>query len=295
MAEKNSSPAFDWVSAVLNLDRRVIYTIVALLVILPLIKPLAMPINVTPEVQSFFDAIDGLPAGSHIVISGDYGPSSKPELQPMLSALLAHCFTKNHKVHLLTLWPDGPSLLQTAVEAEAKLAGKQNGTDYCFLGYKAGTLAVILGMNSSVPSTFPTDFYGKPTAQMPIYSSKKSIPEFDFIIDIAAGQSVETWLAYGSEQTGKPLAISVTAVSAAQYYPYLQGNQIVGLAGGMKGSAEYEVLYRSKYAQSLLPGDATKGMDAQSAVHLFIVLSIILANIAFAVQGKRQRLAGRGA
>lgn len=284
----------NWVKFVLELDRRVIYTIVALLVALPLIRPLKMPINITPEVQSFYAAIDALPEGSDVVISGDYGPSSKPELQPMLEALIGHCFKKNLKVHLLTLWPDGPALLQTAIEKQAKLYGKQSGTDYCFLGYKAGTLAVILGMNSSVPSTFPTDFYGKPTAGMPIYSQSDSIKEFDFIVDIAAGQTVETWIAYGSEPNGKPIAISVTAVSAAQYYPFYQGRQIEGLAPGMKGTAEYEVLFRKNLEPELIAGEATKGMDAQSAVHLFIVFSIIAANIAFWAKNKRDKLA-RGA
>jgi hypothetical protein len=42
-------------------------------------------------------------------------------------------------------------------------------------------------------------------------------------------------------------------------------------------------------------GDATKGMDAQSAVHIFIVLSIIAANIAFAVSARRSAALARGA
>ncbi len=45
----------------------------------------------------------------------------------------------------------------------------------------------------------------------------------------------------------------------------------------MKGTAEYETLLVGKYgeANNIPPGDATKGMDAQSAVHIFIVLAII--------------------
>jgi len=287
----------DWVKLILNLDRRVIFSIVALLVALPLIFPFKLPVNVTPEVQSYFDAVDALPEGSHIVIAGDFDPASKPELLPMLDVLLAHCFSRNLKAHVLTLWPAAPSLLQTVVERQAKLFNKQSGVDYCYLGYKPGAFAVIVGMNSSIPGTFPTDNYGRPTASMPIYGEVKSLGDCDFIADIAAGQTVETWITFGSEANHVPLAISVTAVSAAQYYAYLQAGQVVGLGGGMKGTAEYEVLYRAKYdTQNALPaGDATKGMDAQSAVHLFIVLSIILANAAFTIDGKRKRLAQGGA
>jgi hypothetical protein len=287
----------DWVKLILNLDRRIIFTIVALLVIVPLLFPFELPVNVTPEVQSYFDAIDALPEGSNIVVAGDFDPASKAELLPMFEVVLAHCFTRNLKTHIVTLWPAAPSLLQTVVDKQAKAYNKTSGTDYCYLGYKPGAFAVIVGMNNSIPGTFPTDNYGRPTAQMPIYASKTAMKDFDFIAELAAGQSVETWITFGSEPNKIPMAISVTAVSAAQYYTYLQAGQVVGLGGGMKGAAEYEVLFRQKYDQqgSLPAGDATKGMDAQSAVHMFIVLSIILANIAFAVQGKREQAAMRGA
>jgi hypothetical protein len=76
-------------------------------------------------------------------------------------------------------------------------------------------------------------------------------------------------------------------VSATQYYPYYQAHQFTGLAGGMKGSAEYEKLVGDKYG--VPPGDATKGMAAQSFVHLFIVLSIIIANICYFQWKKRER------
>jgi hypothetical protein len=286
----------DWVKLILNLDRRVIFTLVALLVALPLIFPFKLPVNVTPEVQSFFDAVEALPEGANVVIAGDFDPASKAELQPMFEVLLAHCFSKNIKVHIVTLWTAAPSLLQTSVERQAKLYNKQSGVDYAFLGFKAPNFGVIVGMNNNIPNTYPTDYYGRPTASMPIYAEKKAIPQFDLLIDIAAGQTVETWITFGSEATHLPLAISVTAVSAAQYYAYLQAGQVVGLAGGMKGTAEYEVLFREKYdQQAQLPaGAATKGMDAQSAVHIFIVLSIILANVAFGIQGRRERAAHRG-
>jgi len=57
---------------------------------------------------------------------------------------------------------------------------------------------------------------------------------------------------------------------------------VTGLANGMKGSAEYEQLLREHYPQlNLPPGGAMKGMDSQSLVHIFLVLAIIVANIAF--------------
>lgn len=276
------------VNAILNLDRRIIYTIVALCVIIPLVKPLSLPIKPEHEVQGMYDDIDKLPPGSNLLLAGDFDPASKPELYPMVNAVLAHCFERGIKPHLLTLWPSGPGLMQKAIETQAQIYNKKSGVDYVFLGFRYGSAAVILGMTGSITDTFSTDFYGQPTATMPIFQDVHKLSDYDYIVDVAAGATVEIWIAYGAEPQKVPIAASCTAVSATQYYPYLQAGQLTGLAGGMKGTAEYEVLLKREYPYILgnknMPrptGDATKGMDAQSAVHLFIVLSIIIANICY--------------
>jgi hypothetical protein len=140
-----------------------------------------------------------------------------------------------------------------------------------------------------------TDFYGNPTAPMPIYQGVQRIADFDYIIDIAAGATVEYWVVYGAEPDRVPIGASCTAVSATGYYPLLQAGQITGLAGGMKGTAEYEVLLAADFpnikgdpGRPRPTGDATAGMDAQSAVHIFIVLSIIVANICYFIAMRRE-------
>lgn len=276
----------DLVSSILNLDRRIIYSIVAVCIVVPLLVPFNLPIYPTDEVLGVYNEIDSLPAGAHVLICADFDPASKPELLPALHSILQHCFARGIKAHLMTLWPSGPGLMQTAIEMEARKFNKVSGTDFSFLGFRYGTVAVILGMAASIPSTFSTDFYGKPTATMPIYQDITKISQLDYIVDIAAGATLEQWIAYAAEPQKVPIGASVTAVSATQYYPYLQAQQLTGLIGGMKGAAEYEKLMLDNYQQE--KGDATKGMTAQSFVHLFIILSIIAANICYIIMMKRE-------
>lgn len=284
------------VNTILNLDRRIIYTIVALCVIIPLVKPLSLPIIPEHETEGIYDVVDQLPAGSNLLLVGDFDPASKPELYPMVTAVLAHCFERGIKPHLMTLWPSGPGLMQKAIESEAQIYNKKSGEDYVFLGFRYGAAAIVLGMTGSITNTFTTDFYGQPTATMPIFQDVHKLSDYDYIIDVAAGATVEVWIAYGAEPQKVPMGASCTAVSATQYYPYLQAGQLTGLAGGMKGTAEYEVLLKQEFPYILgdkqrprPTGDATKGMDAQSAVHLFIVLSIIIANICYYISLRRER------
>lgn len=62
----------------------------------------------------------------------------------------------------------------------------------------------------------------------------------------------------------------------------------------MKGSAEYEKLVGMEEILHRVP-DATRGMAAQSFVHVFIVLSIILANVCYFIWIKREREQRRAA
>jgi hypothetical protein len=70
---------------------------------------------------------------------------------------------------------------------------------------------------------------------------------------------------------------------------------MIGLIGGLKGASEYEKLLVDAYPRFTevynRPGiyTATKGMDAQSIVHLIIVIFIAIGNVLFFVQ----RRAGR--
>jgi len=267
--------------AFLKLDRRIIYLVVALGVIIPLLWPMGLPMRTSPEVQVVYDDIDALEPGSRVWLAMDYDPASQPELQPMSKAIMRHCFEKDLRVLVMTLWPGGPNLIVEALDSvseEFAAEGKNliEGTDYVNLGYKPGGVAVILGSGQDLKDTFPTDMFGASTATMPVLEDLNSIKDLDYMVEIAAGSTADWWIVYGQKNYGFPLAIGCTAVSASQYYPYLNSKQITGLLGGLRGAAEYELLTGR-------PGIATAGMDAQSVVHLIVVLAIIFANIAYIV------------
>ena len=87
------------------------------------------------------------------------------------------------------------------------------------------------------------------------------------------------WVQQVQSRFHLPMVSGCTAVSAPEYYPYLQSHQLKGPLGGMAGAAEYELARGEK-------GSATKGMDAQSLAHMFVALCIVLGNV---VQWARRR------
>lgn len=272
----------------LRIDRRIIYLVMAALVILPLVSPLGLGVTSGPRARSLFAAIDALPAGKTILISVDFDPSSMPELYPMLTALMRHAFAKDLRVILCGLWVTGAGLADQAVQTvPPEFEGKEYGKDVVYLGWKAGVDAVILGMGENIKSVFPNDYHGTPLDSLPLMQEVQRLRDIAIGVSISAGMpGYADWLLYAQSRYGLKMGAGVTAVSAADAYPYLQTGQLTGLLAGMKGGAEYEVMVQKKgYSTAYMP--AVAAMDSQSLAHVVIMVLVVIGNIAFFVTRRK--------
>ena len=71
-----------------DVDRRVIFVLIGLAVLIPLLTPVSLPIRETPTTVKFYEGIEEIPKGSKVLVSFDYGPSTRPEI---------------HRIHILFL------------------------------------------------------------------------------------------------------------------------------------------------------------------------------------------------
>ncbi|MBN2382429.1 hypothetical protein JXQ70_06055 [bacterium] len=278
----------DFIDKLQYLDRRWIFLMIALAVILPLIIPLNLKINPSPAVEAGFNFIDKLPEGSKILLAYDFEPSVQPELGPMGDAFIHHCCRKKHKIIGMALWPAGQVLLESALNSVARdVYHYRYGIDYVNLGFMAGNQVVITSLGESFPETYPTDFYDTPVDQIPIMNGITNYSNIDLIIDVSAGDpGIPYWVMYAGTAYSKKVIGGCTAVSAPQLYPYYSSGQLVSLLGGLKGAAEYEALIK-------LPASASRGMDAQSVAHVLIILFVIVGNITFYLDKRRTTLKGK--
>jgi hypothetical protein len=265
-----------------NLDRRWIFLCVGLLVVLPLLFGFHLaPVRPSHRAKGFYDAIERLPAGSTVLVAGDYDPGTTAENYPMHLAAVRHLMRRGIKIVGVELYPAGPPLTDAVFRIAAEEYGKKEGIDYVNLGYKVGNELVMSSMGSSIPSTFPVDNRGVPVGQIPVMKGIENFQQIRMIVSISAGYpGTKEWVQQVVSRFHVPMVAGVTAVSAPEYYPYLQAGQLQGLLGGMAGAAEYEVLVNA-------PGLASRGMDAQSLAHAFIAFMIVLGNLAFIPQRKK--------
>ena len=274
------------INAILKLgkvDRRIIFLIIALVVLVPLMYPLSMPIRATATTQQVYDAVESLPSGSKILLSCEYSPSTKPEIHPMVVSFLRHCFRNEHKIYITCLWPDGQFMAEEALEEVAeKEFDVTYGEDYVLLGFRPGNEAVVKGIVSDLRKLYTIDARGNKVTDIPMMEGINRFEDFDFLFSGSAGYpgSIE-WVQYAVDPTNIPMSTGTTSIQVNEIMPYVQAGQVQGILAGMPGAAEYEKLIDH-------PGIGTSGMDAQSVAHLVIVLFIVLGNLGYFIERNRK-------
>ena len=150
-----------------------------------------------------------------------------------------------------------------------------------YLDFDRGPSKLSLGMGDEIASVFESDYTGKPVAEIPMMQNITNYDQIDLLLDLAAGASVEYWITFANTKYGLKIAAGVTGVIVSEMYPYLQTGQLIGLMPGFLGAAEYEKLIDA-------PGKGIAGINTVSFVHLLIVGLVVLGNIAFFLQRRRE-------
>lgn len=259
---------------VIQLDRRLIYLLMFLAILIPIMIRSVPEIEISDQVRQAYNSIERVPQGGIVMISIDYDPSSEAELQPMLIAILHHCFQRDIKVILTGQWPLGIPLGQAALELIATQYGKVYGRDYVNIGYRPGGQALMVGIGQSgFRQYFNRDFRGTPIDSFAFMRRVANYDQIDRLVALEAGAAGDLWVQYAGAQFGLKIILGVTGVMATSMYPYLDAGQIQGLLGGLKGAAEYETLVHR-------PQQASWFMNSQSFGHLLIIVLVILGNLA---------------
>jgi hypothetical protein len=293
----------------LNIDRRIIYLLMLLAVIIPLVTHLNLPTKPTPEVEAIFNTIEELTGtGKAVLVSMDYDPSTQPELQPMSKAVIRHCILRDIPVIGITLIPAGIGLGLQAMVDVAQEYDAENYKDYVYLGFQTPPFVVMLGIGENIHRVFPEDYTKRKIDEIEMMRSIRNYNDIGLVVAISGSSMPLSWIQAAHTRYGSKVATGVTAVSAADFYPYLQTGQFVGMMGGIKGAAEYEVLLdrledelgtmaqrEKRYSPEELAHwrddrrYARRAMNPQSIAHLTIIAFVLIGNIGYIVVERKQK------
>ncbi len=282
-----------------NLDRRIIFILIGLAVLIPLVKPnwVALPIKIDQNTNTVYQSISNLKENDKVLLSFAYGASTKPEVHPMAIGLLNHLFSKGVKVYIVSLWPEGPIMAQQAMSTvkNSGLFNIKDGSDYVMFDYKVGGFVVIKGIADNFRELYKQDYNGNAIEDLQIMEGIYSVEDFDFVFDFSAGVPGNAeWVQYACDPKNIPLSSGCTSIMVTDAIPYVESGQLQGILAGMPGAAEYEQLVyeymieeqqnNNKYINKnieIQKGKAFARMSAQSVAHFLMVIFIIIGNIAY--------------
>jgi hypothetical protein len=260
-----------------NIDRRVIYALMILVIALSLIKPVGLAIVPSPETKRVYEFVDSLPSGSIVYLGFDHSAGGIPELMPAAQSLVRQGFRKDLRFVCAGMWVMAGDMADTAFSiAKNEFSEKEYGVDWVNVGYKPGGEVLLQKMLSSIyDAAVGVDHYGNDLKTLPLMAEVPTIKDADAIFIFVTGTPGEKeYIRHVTSPHNIPFIVSTVSVSVPELMPLIQSRQVLAGVLGMKGAAEYEVLVGN-------PGSATAGMDAQSFSHALIILFIILGNLGY--------------
>lgn len=297
------------------LDRRWVYLMVALAITVPLVLVFDSKTYTTEPTENIYQLIDSFSGREDraILINFMHDASTMPELFPMEVAILRHAFLRNVKVFTICFTPTAAPLVDYAINTvKEEFPDIQSGVHYVNIGYKPAALylPIVLGMGDDIAEAVETDAEGRQVANLPMMEGIKNYNEMNLVIETSGSSFGAMWYIYARPRFGVNVAAGITAVMAADAYPFLQTGQLIGILAGLKGAAEYEKMVdlfaaqdrpfsreRARQEHVSITDDsvlykfktARIGMNAQTVAHILIILFILIGNIGYFFEKQREK------
>jgi len=257
-----------------NLDIRVLWVLMVLAVLIPLIKPLGLPVPIKPETRAAFDYACSLPKGSWVMMAVDISPMSAPECWPAALAMYRHYESLGLRIILFNIVPEGTMYAEKLWQGYSKEYKYEYGKDVVQMPFRAGDESTIAAIGANFRAVYTADQYGTPLDQLPIFDGFHGIQDVALLCDYASTIHPMYYLQQINGKYGTPMVLNVVAVDAPKYETYFKSGQLKGVLCGVASGAEYELLAK-------VPGPAASQMDALSMGHLLFILAMVLTNISW--------------
>lgn len=263
-----------------NVDTRIIYIVLLIVLSVPLLRPIGIPLQISPMTRAVYDIIEGLnPEKDVVLLSMDYSPGAGLDAEVCPVAVVEHLMQRGIKWIAISFGTtDGP-MMTNRIMADLEQRGYKYGEDFANLGYMAGEENAVRLFALDCLSV-PTDVRGNKTSELPVMQGIETIKDFAFVIQFSMS-TPEMWIRQVVDPMGVLFATGTVTVSVPSIVPYYNSGQVKGVMGGVSSAAQYELLCNK-------PGRGAAMMDAQSMGHLIIIFFIALGNVGYFMSKKEK-------
>jgi hypothetical protein len=257
---------------VLDLKKYVIYALVIIALLVPLVKPLGIPVKITADTRKFYAAIEDLQAGDIVLWDINFQLAGASELAPQITAMAYHMAQRGAKCIIVSMHPEAYPFALNAVQ-EFKDLGRVYGEDMVYLGYLPGEEVAIASLLSDLHQTVPNDYEGTPIASLPLTANVKTGNDLSTVVSINTNASGPAyWTRQVQAFENLDLLFASQASLKTQIQTYLATGQMKASLDGARCTAEYELMLGK-------PGKALAMQDASSSTFLVFLLFVVFGNI----------------
>jgi len=270
-----------------NIDRRIMYALLCVIIVGLLIKPVSQPIASTRAVKGAFDAVENMPRDKIAIVSVTWGASTTAENATQTEALMRHMFRRGVRFALVAWDQQGAKLARDIARRLSREMKKTYGVDWCDWGYRPAFLAQVLpALAKDIPKTIQRDQAGTDVRKLPMMKNVRTIGDVGLVAEITPAGTLDYWIMFIQGVYHTPIVYAPTLVMAPEAFNNLDAHQIVGMLPGLPGAGEYEQMLGSK-------GFGQKASTALSGAHLLVVILIVLGNVGMFAAARRRRGADR--
>jgi len=253
-----------------------------ILLLIPLSRPLGLPILIGQHSKDFYQIIEEIPLNSKILFSqvtpvvlmGDLIPQAIPVSYHLMSLAKE----RNWQIYFVGIGsPDGIlKLIDSEIWATIgwpEEYGLKYGEDWCNLGFVAGGDVAWSTFATDIRAVIQYDREGNHIDSLPMMQDVNSVTDFDIIFNNGEYNSVivRQW----GQPYNKPLMLlCLTGAVVQDVEPFYRAGQVKEYLAGVKGAADYELLVNR-------PGKAIASLDAISVSHIFLIILIALGNVIY--------------
>lgn len=258
--------------------------LIAAAMIPPLLKglPVAMPTLFPAEVVEMYNGLNGLPAGTPVLVAADFDGSLYGELSLSSQAVLNHLMQRNLPIASLSTTPTGATLLQTLLQDTLIGQTAYSQSNLVNFGYLPGGSMGLQALAADPASALPKDVaLTSPWQTEPLQAVKK-LSDFGAVIVITENaDTARFWVEQVQPSLGDtPLYVILSAQSAPLIQPYYDSKQIKGYIAGLNEGTVYESLNAN-------PGKASFSYPAFQISLLIVAVMIFIAGIVVLVSPRQ--------
>jgi hypothetical protein len=303
----------------MNVDRRILYMILAVVVSGALFIPVNIPATPDDSSAGVYVGLSEIPQDKVLLIQSDWTLSTRGENLGHFEALLRVVMGQNRKFVLYSLAdPQAPQVARDALRvlnAERKDRGLEPyilGQDYLDLGFFPNAENTAQAMGSNLRNLWANRKTKSPNGEIDIWQSPvlqgvSKIEDIGALVVVTASNTIDIAIQRLSDKV--TIICMCTGVTGPTVLPYFSTGQLKGLAIGLKGVYDMELLMtygmndtssgenkitNPKYGVApKLENSNTYGRGRQyyGALHgalALIILAIVLGNVAMLTAKKAE-------